>query len=191
MWRLNSGSRCTAGRDGGEAGPPPGSDLCPKQQWKKARLWSLENMKWQRVPFVWELTWCKADTVHPLGVDLQSGSNARTRSVGRDGERTLTWVGGEVGRWGLLNISKNWGSSLGVFSRSTSTVHIYWFPRWQFSKTSSGQKMREITCGSKKNVFTASCKICNRGQWQDSLHLLWLCNKDKLHLGFISRKCWH
>lgn len=37
-----------------------------------------------------ELTWCKADTVHPLGVDLQSGSNARTRSVGRDGERTGT-----------------------------------------------------------------------------------------------------
>lgn len=40
---------------------------------------------------MWELTWCKADTVHPLGVDLQSGSNARTRSVGRDGERTGTW----------------------------------------------------------------------------------------------------
>lgn len=50
---------------------------------------------------MWELTWYKADTVHPLGVDLQSGSNAKTRSVGREGEKEKGWGGGG----GFLNKS--------------------------------------------------------------------------------------
>lgn len=137
----------------------------PQTTMKKARLWSLENMKWQRVPFVWELTWCKADTVHPLGVDLQSGSNARTRSVGRDGERTGT-------RGEFLILIKIEAVYLSVTPYWYSIYHFQTFCSWswQFYQTSGAGGWRETTCGFRQDI---TCGSNHRSSSQGAEWIYW------------------
>lgn len=109
----------------------------PKKRERKWRgIWSLENMKWQRVPFVWQLTWYKADTVHPLGVDLQSGSNAKTRSVGRERERK-----GKRAAGGILNINKE--KKKGCLFETGSSVN-----QWRH-KSSSHLPPSDVLCPSR------------------------------------------